>query len=263
MNSRPLTYEGADPRDEPVLTPNHFLVGQLGGQLAPQVADDIAFNPRHRWRLIQNLVRLFWKRWREEYLSTLNTRKKWREAKENLKVGDVVLVVDQNAPRGQWHLGRVEEMFPGQDGQNMVLNLSKREFRDAVKLRHDWPFYDIPSVCACGENFTVDHAMICKRGGFVIQRHNELRDLDADLLSIVCIEVEPVLQEITEEQLSRGSNRTQDARLDVRARGLWDPQNPAFFDVRVCHPNAESYKDQEPQQIYRIHENDKKRLYSS
>ena len=35
MNSKPLTYEGADPRDEPVLTPNHFLVGQLGGQLAP------------------------------------------------------------------------------------------------------------------------------------------------------------------------------------------------------------------------------------
>ena len=102
MNSRPLTYEGADPRDEPVLTPNHFLVGQLGGQLAPQVTDDIAFNPRNRWRLIQDLVKLFWKRWREEFLSTLNTRKKWREAKDNLKVGDVVLVVDQNAPRGQW-----------------------------------------------------------------------------------------------------------------------------------------------------------------
>ena len=35
-----------------------------------------------------------------------------------------------------------------------------------------------------------------------------------------------------------------------------------FFDVRVCHPNAESYKDLEPQQIYRTHENEKKRLYS-
>ena len=79
--------------------------------------------------------------------------------------------------------------------------------------------------------------MICKRGGFVIQRHSELRDLDADLFSMVCndVEVEPVLQDITEEQLSGGFNRAQDARLD---------------------------QDQEPQQIYRIHENDKKRLYS-
>ena len=48
MNSRPLTYEGAYPRDEPVLTPKHFLVGQLGGQLAPQVTDDIALNPTNR-----------------------------------------------------------------------------------------------------------------------------------------------------------------------------------------------------------------------
>ena len=39
-------------------------------------------------------------------------------------------------------------------------------------------------------------------------------------------------------------------------------QNSAFFDVRVFHPNAESYKDQGPQQIYRTHENDKKRWYS-
>ena len=45
MNSRPLIYVGACPRDELVLTPNHFLVGQLRGQLAPQVTDDIAFNP--------------------------------------------------------------------------------------------------------------------------------------------------------------------------------------------------------------------------
>ena len=87
MNSKPLTYEGADPRDKPVLTPNHLLVGQLGVQIAPQVTDDIAFNPRNRWRQIQNLVKVFWKRWREEFLSTLNTRKKWREAKDNLKMG--------------------------------------------------------------------------------------------------------------------------------------------------------------------------------
>lgn len=140
----------------------------------------------------------------------------------------------------------------------------QREFRDTVKLRYDRPFNDIPSVCACGENFTIHHAMICKQGSFVIQRHNELRDLEADLLSMVSsdVEVVQVLQDITEEQLSRGSNRSQDARLDIQTRGFWEPQSSAFFDMRVCPPNAESYRDQEPQQIYRIHENDKKRLYS-
>ncbi|KAK2566756.1 hypothetical protein P5673_009433 [Acropora cervicornis] len=53
--------------------------------------------------LIQNLVKLFWKlkRWREEFLSTPKTQKKWRGAKDNLKVGGVVLVVDKNAPCGQ------------------------------------------------------------------------------------------------------------------------------------------------------------------
>ena len=106
--------------------------------------------------------------------------------------------------------------------------------------------------------------MICKQGGFVIQHHNELRDLEADLLSIVCsnVEVETILQDISSEQLNRGSNKAKDTRLDIHAQGFWEPQSSAFFDVRVCHPNAESCKDWEIQQIYCIHENDKKRLYS-
>ena len=44
--------------------------------------------------------------------------------------------------------------------QEQGFNLSKREFRNAVKLRYDWLFDDMPSACACGENFTVEHAMI-------------------------------------------------------------------------------------------------------
>ena len=148
--------------------------------------------------------------------------------------------------------------------QDLGFNLNKREFRDAVKLRYDWPVEDIPSTCACGEAFTVDHSMICKLGGFITQRHNELRDLEAEFLSMVCsdVEIEPVLQDISGEHLNRGSNKAQDARLDIHARGFWERHRSAFFDVRVCHPNAVSYRDLEPQQIYRIHENEKKRLYS-
>ncbi|EDO31881.1 predicted protein [Nematostella vectensis] len=73
---------------------------------------------------------------------------------------------------------------------------------------------------------------------------------------------EPVLQDITGEQLGRGSNTAPDTRLDIHARGFWEPQRAAFFDVRVCHPNAGSYRDLELHQIYRNRENEKKRLYS-
>ena len=108
----------------------------------------------------------------------------------------------------------------------MGFNLKKREFRDAIKLRYDWPVDDIPSTCVCGGAVTVDHAMICKRGGFITQCHNELRDLEAELLNMVCtdVEIEPVLQDISGEQLGRGSNRAPDARLDIHARGFWENQ---------------------------------------
>ena len=57
------------------------------------------------------------------------------------------------------------------------------------------------------------------------------------------------------------SNKAQDASKVVHARGFWERHRSAFFDVRVCHP-YESYGDLEPQQIYHIHENEKKHLYS-
>ena len=107
--------------------------------------------------------------------------------------------------------------------------------------------------------------MICVTGGFVIQRHNELMDLEAEPLNMVCKDVatEQVLQDVEGEQLRRGSNKAQDPRLDIHARGFREPQRSAFFDVRACHPIAESYRDLEPQQIYRLNENEKKRQCSS
>ena len=56
LNSRPLTYQSSDPKDEPVLTPNHFLHGQCGGQLAPETAGDLEIHPRRRWLSIQQLI---------------------------------------------------------------------------------------------------------------------------------------------------------------------------------------------------------------
>ena len=90
----------------------------------------------------------------------------------------------------------------------MNFTLNKREFRDAIHFRYDWHIADTPYTCVCCGTFTVDHPMVCKRGGFIMQRHNELRDLEADILNLACHDVhaEPALQEITGEtqRIERG-----------------------------------------------------------
>ena len=60
--------------------------------------------------------------------------------------------------------------------------------------------------------------MICKRGGFIIPRHKELRDLEAELLKRVCydVEVEPGLQPATGEELNRGGNQAPDVRGEAK-----------------------------------------------
>ena len=80
--------------------------------------------------------------------------------------------------------------------------------------------------------------MICPKGGFPTIRHNEVRDLTANLLTEVCHDVEPQLQELTGEHLSLRTANTEDgAHLDVMARGFWENrQQCAFFDVRVFLP---------------------------
>ena len=119
-------------------------------------------------------------------------------------------------------------------------------------------------ICACGVQFSVDHAMVCQRGGFIIQRHNDLRDLEEEMPRMVYndVEVEPVLQEVIGETLNHGANKAPDARLDIHARGFWERQRSALFDVRLCQPNADSYRDLTPKQIYKKHENEKKRQYA-
>ena len=137
LNSRPLQYVSCDPDEEPVLTPNHFLIGQMGSQLAPVGTESLAYNPRHRWRYIQDLMGQFWRRWTKEYLTSLQPRGKWLQERESIKVGDVVLMSNQQAPRGIWPLARVVEVFPGSDSHIRtvrVLARGKEYVRPITKL---------------------------------------------------------------------------------------------------------------------------------
>ena len=143
--------------------------------------------------------------------------------------------------------------------------LHKSDFRDAVRLRYGLTIPNLPRKCVCGSDFNVDHAMICKKGGFVSQRHNEIRDFFCGEFDKVCTDVtrEPMLQPLSGESLTlQSANSSDNARLDISARKFWSelPQK-AFFDVRVFYPSSPSYKDLSLRQIYSRHEEQKKREY--
>ena len=60
--------------------------------------------------------------------------------------------------------------------QRLGYTINKQEFRDAVCLRYGWRIHDMPKFCACGQANSLDHALICKKGGYVSMRHNILRE---------------------------------------------------------------------------------------
>ena len=107
INSRPLTKMSEDPNDLEALTPNHLLLMKAKPIIPPGVFEKSDVYERRRWRQIQYLSDLFWRRWTTEYLPLLQERQRWSKLKRNFAVNDIVLVVDPSGPRNLWMIGRI------------------------------------------------------------------------------------------------------------------------------------------------------------
>ena len=136
LNDRPLTRQTDDVNDLQPLTPSMLLLMRSNHCYPP---GEFTAHDRYnkRWRHAHYLANVFWKRWRKEYLPILQERQKWLSPRRNLKSGDLVLIVDENASRGQWHKGIVEETMPDRFGivrRVTVRTATSRLHRDVRKL---------------------------------------------------------------------------------------------------------------------------------
>ncbi|XP_043208348.1 uncharacterized protein LOC122373955 isoform X1 [Amphibalanus amphitrite] len=123
LNERPIGHRpGADPELGSYLCPNDLILGRTGIAV-PQGPLATTAKLCHRQQAIQRVVTSFWKKWQRDYFSTLLVRQKWHVEKRDMKAGDIVLVQDNNALRGQWKLAEVKEALVGQDGKvrNVIL----------------------------------------------------------------------------------------------------------------------------------------------
>lgn len=118
VNSLPLTVDNIhDPESLEPFTPNHLLTMKSRMILPPPgnfQRTDLYVNKR--WRRVQHLANEFWTRWKKEFLQTLQVRSKWLSPQRNIRVGDVVLIKDDNLPRNEWRLARVVGTSAGNDG---------------------------------------------------------------------------------------------------------------------------------------------------
>ena len=141
---------------------------------------------------------------------------------------------------------------------------NKREFRDSICVRYGWKVKDTPTYCGCGKRNSVDHTLICPNGGYVIMRHNNLRDVNAEFQKEVChdVKVEPMLIPIEGENTQIEGAKEDGAHPDISSRGLWSPFERTFYDVQVIHPNSPSYLDTTPKQLLVQKEKIKMRKYN-
>ncbi len=144
LNARPLTAVSADLEDLEALTPNHFLLGRASVSLPtfPTLEKDV--DHRKAFRQSEAYADWIWSRWLKEYVPTLNSRSKWQKQTSNLAVGSLVWILEPSSRRSQYLLGRVVEVFVGDDG---IVRSAKVRTSTGVYTRPAVKLVSLDDVC--------------------------------------------------------------------------------------------------------------------
>ena len=134
VNNGPLGYPSNDAKDLQPLTPNHFILGRATAE-ALQGSFRKTKGCQKRFEYVQALVQQFWNRFYREYLQTLMWQKKWKTKNQQLKVADIVLLVDTGVARGKWNMARIIEVYPSRDGivRNVKVRTKSGEYKRSVR----------------------------------------------------------------------------------------------------------------------------------
>lgn len=117
INSRPLTTVSSDQECTEILTPSTLLTKKTDSGLQPLIEFDQKNMYRAQWQRVQTLADIFWTRWKNEFLHTMQQRCKWQDSKPDLKPGDLVLLIDDQSHRNHWPMGLVINAIPSKDGK--------------------------------------------------------------------------------------------------------------------------------------------------
>ncbi|GBM49885.1 hypothetical protein AVEN_92152-1 [Araneus ventricosus] len=137
LNSRPMSTEFDNFE---TLSPRHFLIGRPLTSIVEPDLLNISENRLSKWKKITKYSQQIWRLWKKDYLNTLQQRSKWMFSKNNVTLGALVLIKDENMPSVKWLTGRISEIIISEDEKVRVVNVLlptsktlKRNVRDVTK----------------------------------------------------------------------------------------------------------------------------------
>jgi len=126
-----------DPEEYRAITPNDLLLVRPSESLPPGDFPEDA-RLRKQWQQVQCLANCFWRRFRQDYLPTLQKRQKWLSPRRDFAVNDLVLMYEANIPRNQWKLARIVKVSTSKDNHVRSVRV-----RTANRKEYDRPVQKI------------------------------------------------------------------------------------------------------------------------
>ena len=133
INQRPIGRVPNDPNDGSCLCPNDLLLRRASSTV-PQGPFQETRNPRRRVEFVQKIVDAFWQQWKRDVFPTLVPRKRWTVEKRNVRIDEIVIMQDANTIRGLWTVGRIINVYPGEDGKvrNVSMKTATSEYQRPI-----------------------------------------------------------------------------------------------------------------------------------
>ena len=141
VNQRPLAImytRGSDDLSLDYICPNQLLLGRASSRIPNENWSNVS-NITRRIKYVQEITDKFWKAWYQVMFPSVVIRPKWHVEVTNLQVGDVVMVSDQNAIRGEYRLALISEVYPDVKGRVRQVQVSYKlsDYKNYTSVKRD------------------------------------------------------------------------------------------------------------------------------
>ena len=142
--------------------------------------------------------------------------------------------------------------------------VSRDEYRVGICIRYGKNPMHLPEVCdGCGCANSLEHSLICRKGGLIDGRHRVINDVVGDIcvkaFSNGAVKIEPPIFPPGAVEPGEVAN----SRGDISVLGLWSADRKGFIDTTISHTESPSYVGRTAAKVLLSRQQAKKKKYAA